>query len=298
VPEEDRAWVDLGAGRLGEVGGENETIGAERPGGAPPLILEGPPLDDLLYLPPVPLELAPDREALARLHLAHGTPVLLQVLTGEPAADLPGATLIWDPLAVLLEGDLGRLAPIPAAAAVVWPLLPGVTDDPHLWEEGCKRLATAGVSCVQALAPRLDPSDRRRLVDRVGEGSFDALFHGESPSERAFARVAHRHGLSPFLPRPLPRPPLHGIENRRIAGDLALSAELWLRLDRPAGQGQSLYAAARQADRTPYDLTALARESNLGVLGWLDPVGRNLVEEVAAGGESSLLRELLAEYVE
>lgn len=295
APEETRAWIDLGAGRLGEV---REGAEAGKPGDPEPLALGGPPLDDLLYLPPVPLELAADRESLARQQLKDGTPVLLQVIAGEPLPNVPGATVLWDPLAALLEGDLDRLARIPAGGAAVWPLLSGVTDDPHLWEEGCARLAAAGLRCVQALAPRLDPTDRRRLVDRAGEGVFEALFHGEPPTERAFARVAHRHGLEPFLPRPLPRPPLHGIENRRIAGALALSAELWLRLDRPAGQGQTLYAAARQADRIPYDLTALAREGNLGVLGWLDPVGKDLVEALAAGGASSLLRELLAEYIE
>jgi hypothetical protein len=76
-----------------------------------------------------------------------------------------------------------------------------------------------------------------------------------------------------------------------------LAAELWLRLARPVGQGQALYAAARQADRTTFDLAALAREGNLGVLGWLDPLARSLVKEVASTGRSALLKELTAEYV-
>jgi hypothetical protein len=291
APEEPRDWVDLGAGCLGEIGGGTAGIGLE------PLSLGGPPLDDLLYLPPVPEELAAGREALARERLADGTPVLLQALAGETSPGVPGATVVWDPLAALLAGDLGRLGQVPAGGAAVWPLLSGVSDDPRLWEEGCARLAAAGVRWAQALAPRLTPADRRRLVDRVGEGSFEAVFHGELPAERDFARVARRHGLEPFLPRPLPRPPIQGAKNRRLAGVLALAAELWLRIERPVGQGQALYSAARQADSTSYDLGALAREGNLGVLGWLDPIGKDLVEELAADGRSSLLQELLEEYV-
>ena len=101
---------------------------------------------------------------------------------------------------------------------------PGLTDDPVLWEEGCARLAASGVRCVQGVAPALSPSDRRRLAERWGkekeneEALFAALFHREPPSERDFARAAQRHGLAPFLPRPLPRPPVLRIENRRIGG--------------------------------------------------------------------------------
>ena len=68
------------------------------------------------------------------------------------------------------------------------------------------------------------------------------------PSEREFARAARRHGLDPFLPRPLPRPPVLRIENRRIGGVLALIAELWLRLGRSEEQGQAFFRAARWID--------------------------------------------------
>lgn len=266
---------------------------AERAG----LALPGPPLDDVLYLPPVPASRATERDALARERLADGTPVLLQALAGEEPPDAPGATVVWDPVAALLVNDLGRLAALPPGSLAVWPLLPGLTDDPDLWRQGCERLAGAGATCVQALAPRLTPADRRRLLAQADESAFEALFHGEPPAERPFARLAHALDLAPFLPRPLPRPPLTGSEARRLAGALALIGELWLRLGRPVSLGQSFFAAARGADRTGYDLLALAREGNLGVLGWLDPVSRGVVEEWERTGASPLLTELLAEYL-
>ncbi|HTQ80302.1 MAG TPA: hypothetical protein VMM92_09915, partial [Thermoanaerobaculia bacterium] len=212
---------------------------------------------------------------------------------------------IYDLLPALLRRDLAPLALLPPGAAAVWPLVPGFSDDPGFWEEAAALLASRQVACLQALPPQLDPADRRRLVELGGEGIFDAVFHGGGagavrdgvvPAERSFARLAGRWGLAPFLPRPLPRPPILRGENRRLAGVLALVAELWLRLGRPVGQGQGLYAMARQVDRTGYDLAALAREGNLGVLSWLDGTGREVALELATAGRSSLLASLLAEY--
>jgi hypothetical protein len=305
-------WVDLATAGLGR---PPAAAGLDLPalGGSEPL-------DDLLYLPPVPPQLAAARDDLARRHLAAGTPVMVQVEArlqtaagGEvpAAAGLAGAVAVLDPLAALLARDLAALDRIPPGAAAVWPLASGLTDAPELWEEGCARLAAAGATAVQALALDLGPADRRRLVERCGEAAFEPLFHRPSaaPAERAFARAAHRHGLAPFLPRPLPSAPAPdaagaaggfrraGAANRRLAGQLALAAELWLRLGRPAGQGQALYAAARQADRTAYDLAALAREGNLAPLAWLDAAARRMVDEGAAEGTPALLAELLAEYV-
>jgi hypothetical protein len=265
----------------------------------------------------VPPELAAARDALARERLTAGTPVLLQAIAqaiavaGDPLPeDLPGAVLVVDPLAALLARDLAPLERrLPPGAAAVWPLAAGLTDDPALWEAGCSRLAAAGAAAVQALALDLEPAERRRLVEQCGEAAFEPLFHGPQPdarTERDFARVAHRHGLAPFLPRPVPAPPAAGgaagfrsagAVNRRLAAHLALAGELWVRLGRPAGPGQSLYAAARQADRTAYDLAALAREGNLAPLAWLDAAGRRMVEEGAAGETPALLADLLAEYV-
>lgn len=295
-PEPAGPWTDLAAGRLGwgrPGAGSHGSHGSNTEGA----IDAGPaPLDDLLYLPPVSPGRAEERDRLARERLAAGTPVLLELRPGE-TAEAPGAVLLYDLLPALLARDLAPFELLPEGAAAVWPLLPGWTDDPGLWREAGAVLALRGVSAVQALSPRLDPSDRRRLVEIGGEEVFEAVFHGEPPAERPFARAAHRLGLAPFLSRPLPRPPVSGVENRRMAGVLALAAELWLRLGRPVGQGQDLYAAARQVDRTAYDLAALTREGNLGFLGWLSGLAQEGVEEQAATGRSSLLDALLAEYL-
>ncbi len=306
-PGADGPWIDLATAGLGPA--------AERAGPADLPEIGGPqPLDDLLYLPLVPPSHAAARDAVARARLAAGTPVLLQAQLGAAASGRPaaapvppsGAVVVADPLAALLAGDLAALDRLPAGAAVVWPLVAGLTDDPALWEAGCGRLAAAGAGVVQVLALDLGPADRRRLVVWCGEAAFEPLFHRPPPAAaaaRAFARTAARHGLAPFLARPAViaagsatfNPA--AAANRRLAGELALAAELSARLDGPAGRTQALFAAARQADRTAYDLAALAREGNLPALTWLDAAGRRMVEESVAGAPPALLAELLAEYV-
>jgi hypothetical protein len=289
----ERPWIQLAAAALGD-------WGRGKPRSPDLAALAGTPLDDVLYFPPVPPRRAAARDEAARDRLMGGTPVLVQLLPGEESTvpAVAGAAFVIDLLQVLLERDLGALRRLPAGSTAVWPLLSGLTDDPALWELGCRDLAAAGVRCVQALAPTLTPADRRRLAERWGgeEGAFDALFHREPPAERDFARVAHRHGLAAFLPRPLPRPPVLGAANRRIGGALALAAEIWLRLGRAVETGQALYRDARWADRTTYDLEALAREGNLGVLP-LDPLSREIVAECEEMGESERLARLLHEYL-
>jgi hypothetical protein len=291
--EPERLAVNLAAGSLGDWGKGSRA----RPEGLPDLAEA--PLDDVLYLPPVPSRFAAARDELARARLVRGGPVLIQVFPGEETAISPSSSgaFVFDLLQALLERDLDALRDLPSGAAAVWPLLTGLTDDPALWDQGCRNLAASGVRCVQALAPSLTSADRRRMVERWGgEEAFDALFHGQPPAERAFARAAHRFGLEPFLSRPLPQSPAASTGNRWIGGVLALAAELWLRLGRPVEQGQAFYRAARWIDRSPYDLEALAREGNLAVLP-LDPMSREVAAECAAAGESGTLARLLAEYV-
>ncbi len=299
----EHPWVHLAEARLGEWG---RTVSQKAvPAAASITALDPSPLDDVLYLPPVPTRRAAARDKLASSRLVDGTPVVLHLFPGEESTvpAVSGVAFVYDLLPALLARDLDRFARLenpPSGSAAVWPLLPGLTDDPGLWEDGCARLAAAGVRCVQAMAPALQPADRRRLAERWGkereEEVFDALFHREPPAERDFARSAHRHGLAPFLARPLPRAPVLRTENLRLGGVLALVAELWLRLGRSEEQGQAFYRAARWIDNTSYDVAGLDRDGNLPVLP-IDAESRAVAADFLENGDSELLTTLLDEYV-
>lgn len=276
-------WTNLATADLGQ--GEPE---------AP--IQTGQSLDDVLYLPPTPPAAEPARRAVAEARLEEGTPVLWQLAPGDPGPP-PGVVAVYDLLPVLLGGDLGALSDLPSGNVAVWPLAAGLTDDPGLWHQGCERLAAAGFAVAQPLPLELSPESSRRLAEGRGDRVFKALFHRTLPSARDFARVAASAGLSIFLPRPLPRPPLGGAANREIAAALLLAAELWLALDRPVGQGLALSRAGRWVDAAAYDVASLAREGNLGVVPELDPVSRAVIEDQVAAGRAALVEELLARYV-
>jgi hypothetical protein len=253
-------------------------------------------LDDVVYLPPVPPRLATARTDLAAALLAAGTPVLVEQRHAEvlPA----GAVGVIDLLPDLLADDLSALGEVESGSAAVWPLIAGITDSAELWERACVVLAAAGVSVLQPLTLELSPVDRRRLADRCPHVSFERLFHAQPPAERSFSRVARRHGLRPFLERPLPAGGLLSLAlNRRSAAALALAGELWLRLGRDEAGGQALLAAARRVDLLPHDLCVLAREGNLGLLDWLGVRGRAVVEECLLGPEVPTVDRLLAEYL-
>jgi hypothetical protein len=313
APPGELRWLDLGEGELAEGGAGSD------PGPLPlrPLVMG--PFDDVLYLPPVAPPFAAARDEAARSHAAGGTPVLVQVLAGEEGAETEperaaGVVVVHDLLEALLGGKMvhpGGFEPglRPGLGDVaLWPLIPGLTDGADLVEEGCRRLAAAGFRTVHGVAPSLPPAQRRQLYERIappeseeseeseGDDLFQALFHGPGADPRAFARAAHRHGLSPFLPRPLPRPPLAGAPEREIAGLLALAGELSFRLGRP-GRGQAHLRAARFLDRTTYDLRVLAREGNLPVLHWLGDESRAIVEEWAESGKSIRVLEISKEYL-
>lgn len=280
------AWSDLAAGKL---------AGLRARGGKTLPAIDAAGLDDLLYLPPVAPELAAERERLAAELIEAGVPIRVQLVPGEET-EVPVAQRIYDLLRPLLAGETGALERLPAGAPAVWPLLAGVTDAPELWEAGCRRLAAAGPRVVQPVALALEPLDRRALAEGRDERVYDRLFHGERPSERVFSRHAAGHGLAPFLDRP-PTGAGRRRRNRRLAAELALAGELWLRLDRPPAAGQALLRAARGADGTRHDLAALAREDNLHVLPWLDRRGAELVRDVVRRDAATLVAELLADYL-
>jgi hypothetical protein len=285
-PGWDGLWVDLAQSVLGNSSTSSLEI-PERWRTDPP--------DDVVYLPPVPIELEGARQDLASFFTEHGTPVLLQQPV-ETVQVSGGSASVFDVLEALLAGRQAALADLPADSKVVWPLIAGLTDERRLWDEGLAALATAGAGYVQPLALELAPGDKRLLVDRAGEQSFHAVFHGQHPSERQFSSLAVDHGFSPFLPRPLPTASVKR-ENRRLAEQLALTAELWLRLGRAESAGQSLYRSARWVDRESYDLTMLCREGNLGVFPWLDTLSSGVISEFVSSGSSGLLAELEAEYL-
>ncbi len=275
-------WTHLGLAELGEsVPGATAEI--ERP------------VDDLLYLPPVESGAHAARLATARARLAEGAPVLLQLFPGE-SCSLAEAAVVFDLLPTLVSGTLVPLDSLPEGAVVVWPLVAGLTDDSELWRRGCERLARAGAEVVQPLILALSPESRRRLAEGRSDEVFRALFHGQAPQERAFSRLARSFGLTTRWRRPIPRRPLLGAGNRRLAGELMLAAELWLALDRPVGQGLALWRAARWVDASNHEVAALCREGNLGVIPELDTMSRELLVESVESGRLSLVEQLLAEY--
>lgn len=293
-PAPRRAWVHLA--RAG--------LGVARTGRRVPALDASVAVDDLLYLPPVAREYRAHRDALLHAHLARGAPVLVQTVLPElpPSSIAPGATLVLDPLAQLLEAPAEPLDPGGSAAAgtvLVWPLIAGITDGEELWERALAPLAAAGIECIVPLALQLSPAERRCLADGVDEDAYHALFHRPPPSERPFARYVHRRfGASPFLARPLPRAPRVAADNRRISGLLAHAADLEQRLGRPASGVHALYRAARWVDAAEHDVAALAREGNLGVVEPLDRTSRELIEEWVEDGVSRRVAALEKEYLE
>lgn len=280
-PFPDTPWIDLASGTLG---GELEPD----PGAL--AALRGERLDGVLYLPPVPRELAPARDALAAAHAARGTPVLVQLLPGDPPIASPEPVVaVWDLLPFALgRGEGVALGP---GAAAAWPLLPGTAEEGTL-AEAIAAVAAAGIGALQGVALELAPHQRRALGAELSERRYLALFHGAPPSAAPVVRAAWAAGLEPLLPRPLPGPPLHGSGNAAIAGELAALGELCLRLGEPEPRAQALLRAARFVERAGHDLAALARDGNLGVLPWLEGEPRRVVEELLGGAQPTLRGEL------
>ncbi len=283
-------WLDLSSCSLGR----------ERPAAPAEIDLAAlRELDDVLYLPPT----APADGELRQQILAgvgdQGPPILLQSLPGEPAAGRAAVDLqVIDVLHPVVTGDWQQLQQIPASATVLWPLVAGYSDEPGQWKQGLEILASIGVGAVRGVAADLAPADRRRVVELAGDRGFERLFHGPTPDERAFAATVYRTGMRPFLGRPLPAAPSRLTHNRHLAGILLAIGELWLRLGRQESRGQAFFRAARWTDRESHDLMLLTREGNLGVVSWLDPESRQVIEEVAAEGRAGLLDELEAEYLD
>lgn len=284
-------WTDLANARLSW----------QRPGDKITTLpeIETDEVDGLFYLPAVRPSLREARNRLAASLAESGVEVLVQLAAAEPLPIEEEERIfrVHDLLEPLLSGELDRLGRTPSGATAVWPLIAGRTDLPEDWEEGCAILKAAGVRTVQGVAVEISPQVRRRLAEGQDEEIFDALFHGQTPSERHFSRIARANGLESFVRRPdtgrLPRQR----RNRALAGKLALAGELWTRLERGHASGQAFFRAARGAEATHHDLVALAREGNLTVMDWLDARSLEIVAELVKTGRSELLSELLHDYL-
>ncbi len=278
-------WQHLALGRLG-------------PSGGSPIFnsdLEFEDFDDLVYLPPVREEFRRQRDELAGTLLKAGSSVLLQVLAGEPRPALP-AIYVIDPLELLVTGALEALSEVPTESIVAWPLIVGVTDHAESWKDALGRLSRSGVRCVQATEYDLEPIEKRRLAELGNDTAFDALFHGDRPSERSFARVAASLELAPFLARPANGKSGFVARNRSIAAHISLVGELWSRNQHSESGAQRYFAAARWVDQTRFDVSALCREGNLGVASQLDTDARELVDQFVTSGRSDLCDELMRDY--
>ena len=288
---EPRSWpasaqvrLDLAAQRLVWPGRSVE--GAALPSGVPELA-------EVALLPAVPSESADPRDQLAEAIERAGGLALAQRTASQR---VPGRGIdVLDLSAVLLgESILERGAIVASGARRLWvvvPLLPGVGEGGSL-ESLIEDAAALGPEVILGVEPELVPADRRRLVERLGESSFDAVFHGRAASEPEFAAAVAALGISPLPPLPeLPDLPARRARDRRLAAALQEAGELWLRVGRSEAIGESLLAASRHLAGEPLDVTALAREGNLGLLSWLSPAARELIAEETEGG-SVLLREL------
>jgi hypothetical protein len=188
----------------------------------------------------------------------------------------------------VVQRDWERLAaPVPGGLAL-WPLIPGVSDDPAAIAEGLDRLALLGWQAVTPLVPSLSPRARRRLGDRLEPAAFNRLFRSDSPDPRAFASACVARGLDPFARRTLAVGGPRRLE-RRVAAELALIAELLPSVGGSEPVAQLFYRAARWFETTERDVPALWRDGNLAVVPWIDPEIEAVVGELAAGAERSTL---------
>jgi len=260
------------------------------------------PPSDVGLLPPVSKDRREEKASLVASVARPGAVVLDQRIAGDHdrSSPVPFTQIVDDLFHPLLEADLADLDTLAPDSLVLVPLLPGLSDAPESWQRLLARLAPRHPAAVIGSAPVLSPADRRRLVDQLGEASFEAVHHGGFPAarlERAFARAVAAAGLSPSWERPpLPLPP-RAARHRELAAALAEAGELWLRLGRSEAEGESLLAAARHAEASTLDLAALAREGRLALLAVLSPLARRLIEELGREGISSLLAELRGEYL-
>ncbi len=290
--DDELPWTDL---RNGTVGGAADTV---RSSAGNAVSRAGRRLPSSVYLPPPRATDRASAEALIEWSTRIGAGVVAQVLPGSGVSPSIRCWPVWDLLAVVLEGAWERLDTVPTGATVLWPLVTGLTDTPERIDEGLAVLERRQPQAVAVTVPRLSPKSRRRLIERAGESSFEAAFHGGGPDARPFAAACLRRGLEVSPARP------HWPHQRsdRLAGDIA--AELGLIAERLADRrdseprAQAFYRAARWFEATEHDVRGLWRDGNLGIVPWVDAEIERVVDELARGASrSSRLDEATAAWL-
>jgi hypothetical protein len=295
-PEPGRWWIAQVPAAWPGAGGlwthlADRALGRSGSGAVP--TLDAATAQEVVYLPPVAPAQRRARSELATELRAAGLPVLGQCQPEEPG----GADEVLDLLSTLVTRRVEGLSELgEGRRSAVWPLIPGLTDDEDDWARGLDRLAAAGLETVVPMPVALTPAERRELAVYTDDRGYQALFHGATLDERGFTRLATARGLGTTPARlPLASTPRREF-CRRAATELAIVADLWLRLGRGEAAGQELLRAARWVEDSEHDLRALAREGNLGVLPWLEGGALRVVEDLVAERPNSLRQELEGEY--
>lgn len=287
-PAPERPVVDPAERRIAWPGGDG-AVPLPRPPAGPRL--------DVVFVPVVPRARRAERERWILDLERGGGAALVAVELDEAAEPAATGTRLVDLLEPLLTGaPPAALDLLPPEVSALFPLLPGLSGDVESWRPWLAALGRAGRRAVVGLAPELTPPDRRQLAERAGDERFEAIFHGEAPSEQEFARAASAAGLEPWLARPHIDLAPRRARNREIATLLAEAGDLLVRLGSGEAEGAALLAAARHLEATPLDVAALAREGNLAVLSWLSTAARELVEAQVAQGRVERLEELRAAW--
>lgn len=242
------------------------------------------------YIPAVNPELRSHRNQTEEELNDRGVMTLCQRAPDERQSPFP---TVVDLSALVLDPRASKPSALPGSWAL-WPLVPGVRNQPEEWTEWACRLAELGVEILQPIALDPPPKIRRALVDAWGEDYFEPIFHGEPHSERAFSAVVASWGLRPFAPRP---------SQAKRAGDgalveaLLLAAEYAHRLDDGATRVQGFLRAARWTEESKYEVSALVRDHQIRAIPWVEEESRTLMEEWVQAGESEILKELEGRYL-
>ena len=253
--------------------------------------------DEVLYLPPVPADAGALRRERLIGWMQAGARTVLHVVAGgaEPNSVQPSPTLtVWDPTALLIVGDVEQLSTPPAGSWVLWPVIPGVSDDPRRFEGFARRAADAGVEGVLPMTPQLSPRSRRVIVDHHGGGIFESLHHRTSVEPSEIARVAWEFGL-PFQP---PRPGRSGESevHVRACSELGHLGDLYIRLGQDE-RGQRVLRAQRWLEDSPWDLEVILRDGHLKLVPELADEAAVVVEEVLDTGTSVRLGRVREMYL-